>query len=170
MKSKLARSYPDDVEDVAIETVKIMVEKVPTLKSLEEIKPLTASIAYKLAISWFRKKLAEKRGGGKVDSLDETKDGMDGHSRIASTDSPLSDLHQKDLAKLLTELKKDMKAEHRGVFKDFFTLGLTYEQISQKRSIPSGTVGVYLKRALDAIRQAGKRRPELMKELEAFAQ
>lgn len=169
VKLKIGRYYPEDVEDVAIQALEALVEKVSTLKAIEELKRLTAGIAHNLAVSLLRERFAQKRGSGKIDSLDTNDDEINRHLQVASLGSPLDELHEKDLAKLLTESQEDLKPEIRDVLDDFFISKLTYEGISQKRGIPIGTVGVKLKRGLEAIRQWGVRHPGLMKELEAFA-
>ncbi|MFA5033917.1 MAG: sigma-70 family RNA polymerase sigma factor [bacterium] len=166
---KLARFCPEDVEDVAIQALETLVEKVATLKSVDELKPLTARIAHNLAVSRLRKKYADKHGGGKIDSLNAMESKEVNRSLPSSPGSPLDELHENDLTKLLTESQEDLKHEIRDVLNDFFISKLTYDGISQKRGIPIGTVGVMLKRGLEAIRQWGKRHPGLMKELEAFA-
>lgn len=144
-------------------------EKVSALKSVDELKPLTASIARNLAVSRLRKEFAVIHGGGKIGSLDAMESKDVNRSLPSSPGSPLDELHEKDLAKLLTESQQDLKPEIRDVLNDFFISKLTYDGISQKRGIPIGTVGVKLKRGLEAIRQWGMRHPGLMKELEAFA-
>jgi DNA-directed RNA polymerase specialized sigma24 family protein len=51
---------------------------------------------------------------------------------------------------------------------DFFLHRLSYEELAAKHGLAVGSVGVYLKRGLDALRQAAGRQPELLKELEAY--
>src|ERR1051325_682889 len=67
---KLQPYLPNEVEDTAIEALEELVEKVRTVKSAEELKPLAASIAHHRAVSLLRERFAKKRGEGKVDSLD----------------------------------------------------------------------------------------------------
>ena len=169
VKLKIGRYQPEDVEDVAIKALEEIVEKVSALKSVDELKPLTASIAHNLAVSLLRKKFAEVHGGGKVDSLNAMESQEVNRSLPRAPGSPLDELYQTDLAKLLTEVQEDLKPDIRDVLNDFFISNLTYDGISQKRGIPMGTVGVKLKRGLETIRQWGMRHPGLMKELEAFA-
>lgn len=169
VKLKIGRYHPEDVEDMATEALEALVEKVAALKSADELKPLTASIAHNLAVSLLREKFAQKRGSGKTDSLDAMESKEANRSLPRSPGSPLDELDQADLKNLLTEAQEDLKPEFRDVLNDFFVSELTYEGVSQKRGIPIGTVGVKLKRGLEAIRQWGKRHPGLMKELEAFA-
>ena len=73
-KLKLQPYFPNEVEDVAIESIEQLVEKVPEVKSVEELKPLAASIAHHRAVSLLRERFAKKRGEGKTDSLDAQPD------------------------------------------------------------------------------------------------
>jgi RNA polymerase sigma factor (sigma-70 family) len=165
---KLAPFLPGDVEDVAIESLEELVEKVRVVKTVEELKPLAASIAHHRAVSLLRERFAKKRGEGKTESLDTPTDDGDAKHNPASEHSPLAALNQAELAGLLGELQCDLKPEFRTVLNDFFLAGLGYEQIAGKRQMAVGTVGVYLKRGMEAMRKAGQRHPQLLKELEAF--
>ena len=82
--------------------------------------------------------------------------------------SPLDNLKATELASLLGELQRVLKPEHLAIITDFYQYRLSYEEIAAKHGIAVGSVGVYLKRGLDALRQAAGRRPELLKELEAY--
>ena len=67
---KLQPYFPNEVEDVAIEALEELVEKVRAVKSSQELKPLAASIAHHRAVSLLRERFAKKRGEGKTESLD----------------------------------------------------------------------------------------------------
>lgn len=166
---KLSRLYPEDVEDVAIQALETLVEKVLEVKTVEELKPLTAAIAHNLAVSLLREKFAQKRGSGKIESLDATDEDDNPHVQVASPEVFLKKRYHDELKGLLVKLKKDLKPEYRHVLNDFFKAKLTYLEISQKRGIPIGSVGVYLKRGLEALREMARQQPGLMRELEAFA-
>ncbi len=165
---KLAAFFPGEVEDVAIETLEELVEKVREIETVKELKPLAASIAHHRAVSLLRERFAQKRGAGKTESLDATTDEGEAKHDPASEQSPLAELNQAELADVLGELQRDLKPEFRAVLNDFFLRGLSYEEIARRHGLAVGTVGVYLKRGLEAIRKAGERHPELLKELEAF--
>lgn len=165
---KLGTFFPGEIEDVAIEVLEELVEKVREIKAVEELKPLAASIAHHRAVSLLRERFAQKRGAGKTESLDAvTEDGAAMHDPPAE-ESALSELNQTELAAVLGELQRDLKPEFRAVLNDFYRRGLGYEEIARRHGLAVGTVGVYLKRGLEAIRKAGERHPELLKELEAF--
>jgi len=61
-----------------------------------------------------------------------------------------------------------LKPEQRALLADFFLHALSYEQIAAKHGLAMGSVGVYLKRGLEALRRVSERHPERLKELEAF--
>ena len=165
---KIGHILPADVEDVAIESLEALVAKVPGLKSVEELRPLTAAIAHNRAVSRLRLHYAEKRGGGEVKSLDEpTKDGKP-RAEPAAEDDPLAIIHAAELAKLLTPLLAELKPDHRAVLEDFFMQRLTYPEIAAKRGMLIGTVGVNIWRGLKAFRLLAARDPQLLKDLEAI--
>ena len=154
---KLQPFLPNEVEDVAIEALEELVEKVSELRSVEELKPLAASIAHNRAVSLLRERFAKKRGEGKTESLDSTtgEDGA-GHE-VTSSDSPLANLEQKELAARLGASLAALKPPLGEVLSDFFLHGLRYEEIAKKREMAVGSVGVYLKRGLEAMRRIWNR-------------
>ncbi len=166
-QAKLQLFLPADVEDVAIEALEELVEKVREVKAVAELKPLAASIAHHRAVSLLRERFAKKRGQGKTQSLNEP-DAQGNETDPPGEDSPLAALNQMELAGLLARLQSELKPEQRAVLSDFFFHRLSYDQIAAKHGLATGSVGVYLKRGLEAIRKQGVRHPHLLKELEAF--
>jgi RNA polymerase sigma factor (sigma-70 family) len=167
-RAKLESFFPAEIEDVAVEALEAVIEKVADLSSVDGLKNRTISIAHNLAVSLLRERFAQKRGSGQTVSLDQSTD-EDGHSReVPAPNSPLDALNQNELAQLLERLQQDLKPDHREALHDFFSLGLRYEEIAAKRGWAIGTVGVYLKRGMEAIRQKAEQHPKLLKELSAF--
>ena len=165
---KLQPFFPEDVEDVAIEALEEVVGKVRELKSGEELKPLTASIAHNRAVSLLRERFARKRGAGKTQPLDKPVDDV-GEAIDPPNEVPLLvELDQAELAALLRDLQRGLKPEHRALLDDFFLHRLSYEEIARKHGLAMGSVGVYLHRGLEAMRNAATRHPVILKELEAF--
>jgi RNA polymerase sigma factor (sigma-70 family) len=152
-KLKLQPYLPNEVEDVAIESIEQLVKKVPEVKSVEELKPLAASIAHHRAVSLLRERFAKKRGEGKTDSLDAQPDGGANPHELALNDSPLEDLEQKELAQRLGKSLTELKPPMGDILSDFFLHGLRYEEIARTRGVAVGSVGVYLKRGLEAMRR-----------------
>lgn len=153
-KLKLQPYLPNEVEDVAIESIEHLVEKVPGVKSVEELKPLAASIAHNRAVSLLRERFAKKRGEGKTDSLDAQPDGGGAiQNELALSGSPLDDLEQAELAQRLGKSLAELKTPMGEILSDFFLHGLRYEEIAIKRGVAVGSVGVYLKRGLEAMQR-----------------
>ena len=150
---KLQPYFPNEVEDVAIESLEELVEKVRVVKLVEELKPLAASIAHHRAVSLLRERFAKKRGEGTTESLDAPTDEGEIKPEPAAGDSPLADLEQKELAQRLSRSLAELKPPLGEVLSDFFLQGLRYEEIAKKRGVAVGSVGVYLKRGLEAMRR-----------------
>lgn len=152
-KLKLQPYLPNEVEDVAIESIEQVVEKIQGVKSVEELKPLAASIAHHRAVSLLRERFAKKRGEGKTGSLDAQTQGGVIRNELPSSDSPLQDLEQAELAQRLGKSLAELKPPMGEILSDFFLQGLRYEEIANKRGVAVGSVGVYLKRGLQAMRR-----------------
>jgi RNA polymerase sigma factor (sigma-70 family) len=168
---KLQPFIPAEAEDVAIEALEELVEKVQQVRNIEELKPLAASIAHNRAVSLLRERFAKKRGEGRTIPLDQPRDPSDDESpvkEVAVEPASLDALDQGELAGLLGELQQSLTAESRNLIGDFFLYNLSYQEIAAKYSLAIGSVGVYLKRGLEAVRKAAQRRPKLLKELKMF--
>ena len=150
---KLQPFLPDEVEDMAIEALGQLVDKVRSVKSVEELKPLAASIAHHRAVSLLRERFAQKRGAGKTESLDVPVDDGETKYEPAWEDSPLDSLAEKELAARLQTSLAELKPPQGEILSDFFLRGLRYEEIAKKRGVAVGSVGVYLKRGLEAMRK-----------------
>jgi RNA polymerase sigma factor (sigma-70 family) len=151
---------PAEVEDVAIESLEALVEKVRELKSVEELKPLVASIAHHRAVSLLRERFAKKRGQGRTESLEAAQEANMADCPDPTADSPLAALEQKEVAECLSGTLSKLKPPQGAVLTDFFLNGLSYEGIARKRGIPIGSVGVYLKRGLETLRRIWGQRGE----------
>jgi RNA polymerase sigma factor (sigma-70 family) len=151
---------PAEVEDVAIESLEALVEKVRELKSVEQLKPLVASIAHHRAVSLLRERFAKKRGQGRTESLEAVQEANMADCPDPAADSPLAALEQKEMAKCLSGTLSKLKPPQGAVLTDFFLQGLSYEGIARKHGIPIGSVGVYLKRGLETVRRIWGRREE----------
>jgi RNA polymerase sigma factor (sigma-70 family) len=150
---KLQPFLPGEIEDTAIEALEELVEKVREVKAVEELKPLAASIAHHRAVSLLRERFAKKRGAGKTESLDAPAADGETKPEPASSGSPLDSLEQKELAERLQNSLTTLKPPMGDILSDFFLHDLRYEEIAQKRGIAVGSVGVYLKRGLEALRR-----------------
>jgi RNA polymerase sigma factor (sigma-70 family) len=157
---KLQRYFPNEAEDVAIEALEELVPKVREVKTIEELRPLTASIAHHRAVSLLRKKFAQKGEGGKTEPLDPDGDQEGSRQEPTSNDSPLTELEQRELAQRISQSLAELKPPLGEVLSDYYCGGLRYEEIARKHGLAVGSVGVYLKRGLEAIRRIWGRNGE----------
>jgi RNA polymerase sigma factor (sigma-70 family) len=149
---KLRPYLPNEIEDVAIEALEDLVEKVHEVRTVEELKPLAASIAHNKAVSLLRERFAQKRGEGKTESLDATTED-DGWREAAAGNSPLHDLELSELSERLGRSLAELKPPQGKMLSDFFLHEMSYEEIANKHGLAVNSVGVYLKRGLEALRR-----------------
>jgi RNA polymerase sigma factor (sigma-70 family) len=157
---KLEPFLPADIEDVALEALEELVEKVREIKSVAELKPLTASIAHNRAVSRLREHFAKKRGAGQIESLEARQGAEMDFPESMAPDSPLAALEQKELAELLGKTLAALKPPQGEILGDFFLRGLSYDEIAKKQGLAVGSVGVYLKRGLETLRGIWRRNSE----------
>jgi RNA polymerase sigma factor (sigma-70 family) len=150
---KVQPYFPSEIEDVAIEALEQLVEKVRAVKSVEELKPLAASIAHNRAVSFLRERFAKKRGAGVTKPLNVGEEDDGDPPDAPSEQSPLADLEQMELARRLRIALAELKPPLGEILSDFFLYGLHYEEIAGKRGVAIGSVGVYLRRGLDALKR-----------------
>ena len=150
---KLQPFLPQDVEDVTIEALEALVEKVREVRRVEELKPLVASIAHHKAVSRLRGAFSQKRGSGQTVPFEAHADKAGDCPEVGTADSPLDSLDQKELAERVSNTLGTLKPPMGEVLSDFFLQELRYEEIAKKRGIAVGSVGVYLKRGLEAMRR-----------------
>ena len=156
-KNKLFK-YPAEVEDVAIASICKIIKHVDKVQRVEELKALLAKITHDECVGVIRKNLAQKHGGGKVESLDEILE--EAGDQIAGSSESV-DFAGRDMVRLIMGLAEQLKPKERLVFEEFHINGLSYEEISSKHDIPIGTVGVYLQRALETLRKLLKKKMKI---------
>lgn len=162
---RLGESLIHDCEDVAMDTLRDVFEQVSQVNSEDELRPLAFAIARNKATDFVRRQIAEKRGGGNVQSLDAlTEDAAQGRV-IQDQNEVLDEFTIGELRGLLVALSAEVKKEYRIVLRDRYFHGLQYSEIAEKRGISIGSVGVYLERGLAAMRSAISRSPRLHAEL-----
>jgi DNA-directed RNA polymerase specialized sigma24 family protein len=166
--SRLALTYPEEAEDVAITSLEQLPAKLASVKSAEDLSRLVRTIAKRRAVSRWRELTAEKRGGGPVPPPDPPPNGGKPAPEPVSPAPSLSALDLDELSRLLAALAEGLRPDHKAALDDFFLDGLSYEEISRKRGWPIGTIGTYIQRGLAAMRQPREKHSKLLKEAAAF--
>jgi RNA polymerase sigma factor (sigma-70 family) len=122
--------------------------------SWNELKALTARVAWCRAIDAIRKQKAEKKGGGRVESLDEL---------VIEPSSPVykrpdEDLYHAELWRAYRECTQQLNPKAREVVELRLVDQLTQKEITDKLGIPQGTVGVMIMKTLAVIKDCLKAR------------
>jgi RNA polymerase sigma factor (sigma-70 family) len=142
-------SWPE-LEDISIDTVAKLVEGIAGVTGgVEGLKKLAITIALNQLRDRLDAQKAQKRGAGKVESLDAQPPGLDYKSEGTTPDQ---DAEAAERAFLLNEALEEIPERYRDVLKDAYFLGLKQREIAAKRSLSIGSVGVYLDRGLVALR------------------
>ena len=118
------------------------------MSTFDDLKNLTRTIAKRRAIDELRKRMAERRGAGKVDRLDEEK--ID----LAIALDSREDIELAELVGLVIQVaEEDLNEKERGILFDRFTVGLKLREIAEKRGIKEGGIGVMLGRGIEKVRK-----------------
>ena len=164
-KSRLAERLSNECQDVAMETLAEICKAKSRPTSERELKALTSAIAHRKAIDRIRHHSAAKRSGNTTVSLEQLHDSEAMSHPVGAHDQFLDHLTIQDLRELFIELGQSMKKKYRVVLHDHYFEQLSYAEVAAKRGISVNSVGVYIKRALDAMRAVINRQPRLKCEL-----
>lgn len=165
-RTRLGAALTAETEDVAMETISdLLTAKVPPM-SEADLKIYVGAMARNKAVSKIRYFLADKRSINRNTYLEDSPNS--GELTSSEEVETLDQLTIAELHDLLLELSSNLKKEHRIVLRDHFLHGLSYKEIAEKRDVPIGSVGVFVKRGLESLRQVIAQRPQLQHELRAI--
>lgn len=100
-----------------------------------------------------------------VQSLNQTQEELNLEPSSQGLD-PIDELSIAEVREVLRSLIDGVKKEYRLILRDRYVDGLSMSEISIRRNIPEGTVGVYVQRGLDSIRGCLARTPNLRAEIQ----
>ena len=152
---------PWEAEDVAHEAVMELIESMDGLSSVEEMKALLTTIAYRSAIDCSRRKFAEKRSPP-VESQE-----ANGQSEAAPA-AELSPMELCEMTLLIRRALDVVDAQTQQLLTEKVGQELTYDEISKKHGIPIGTVCTKVARGLKKVQAALAESPSLLKELRHY--
>lgn len=159
---------PSEAEDVAIETLTLLVPKVASLTQWRDARALVVAMAARRAISTKRKMTAEKRGFGQTESLEKLTEDTEGVFEPVFCTDGFSSTDLNDLAGLLREALEEVDTLDGALVLEFIVGNVPYKELAARHQLPIGTVGVILGRTLKKIRTHLEKKPQLMKELISF--
>ncbi|MCL4181429.1 MAG: sigma-70 family RNA polymerase sigma factor [Verrucomicrobia bacterium] len=158
----LAALPASEVDDVAAETLSRVATRAASTASLTHLRALTATIAFRQAISLARRKSAAKRTQPPTDHPE---------SPSAEPAGPLERLDEVELCELLALLAEALAAldpETRSFLWDKHLIGLSYRELADKYHKPVGTIAARVARGLAKVRNSLRQSPHLLQELTAF--
>lgn len=165
----LAGLSPSEAEDVAIDTLTKLVPKVREVEEWEGVRALAVTMASRAAISEKRKRTAQKRGSGQVQSIEQLREESQGaFEPCARLVEGISSTDLKELSLLLADALAGLEPVHRSVIEDFILEKLSYRELSEKHGLPMGSIGVVISRGLKKVRDQLGHRPQLLKEIRAY--
>jgi RNA polymerase sigma factor (sigma-70 family) len=168
VRRRLATAAPADVEDVAMNAITEVVKMVKAGKidTGEELKALTAVIAARRALDHIRRTQAAIRSAHATAPIEEHEDRPSAAPRpLEEAPGPLEKVEAQELSRLLVDLGASIPEHQWKLLKAYYGGGKTQAELAKDFGMPLGTVGVTLSRALQALRGALQKSPQLMKEL-----
>ena len=162
-RSHLAQWAPDEIDDVAAECLEQLCDMVADnrIETTEELAPLATTISHNIAVDRLRSALAERRNINQAVSLDA----LEVDTEDVQAENPFHTLESQETAELVEELIQTLSPKQAAVVHDYFFKRLSYTEISEKRDIPIGTIGVLLNRSLQKLRKKISKSRTLLKEI-----
>ena len=150
---------PSEVEEVASDAIIELVPRIRALATENDAKALITIIARRRAISCARKKSAAKRQLPFDFSADDS---------TTSSASDLTDMDRCEILLLLREALDRLDPTTRLLLMEKHAHGFTYDEISERHSIPVGTLCPKITRALRIVQEHLRQLPAPMKELTQY--
>jgi RNA polymerase sigma factor (sigma-70 family) len=157
-----------EAEEAASEALAQLVSQSVQAGTFDQLKPLTATIAFRKAVSLARRKSAAKRSA-RIVSLD---DNSLSPESLFMPESPstgaLTDVEAAEMVLLLQKVLGELDPETQLLIEEKHVQGATYEELGARHGLPLGTACAKVARGLKKIRQRLAAAPTLAKELKAF--
>lgn len=138
-----------DKDLVVSDAVTEVIAKASEVGSWEELKALTARVAWCRAIDAVRKTKAQKYGGGQLDSLED----MLVEPASPQFRQPDKELYYNEIWGSYQQCAQELNPKSREVMELKLLEQLTQKEISEKLKIPQGTVGVMIMKILETVRR-----------------
>ena len=125
---KLYSVSPAHVDDIAIQSINRVIERLPNspnIRKFGELRAFTTSVAYHLAITHLRQILGPEHGGGRVVPLEGNEAQHPDEKQI----SPAEYLQIEERALLVNRTLDKLKTVNRNLLYDFFLDGMKQKEI-----------------------------------------
>ena len=140
----------EDLQDIFIQAfTKVQKKCLPKASSIEDLIKQFPTIIRNELNDFVRAENAQKRGSGRVRSLEEV---PPEDIPATSSPTPAMQVEQKERARMLVEAINQLPESLRGVVHDHLNLELKEKEIADKRGLSIGSIGVNKARGLAALR------------------
>jgi RNA polymerase sigma-70 factor, ECF subfamily len=150
-----------EAEDVANEAIVEVIGQIDSISSLDEVKALVITIAFRRAIDLSRRKFSRKRRA--PEELEQEANGS-----VSSPLREISEVEFRELTLLVRRALDVLEPQSRMLLLEKMGDDLTYQEISDRHGIPIGTVCSKIYRSLKLVQASLKEAPLLLKELRQY--
>ena len=151
LRPSLKRISRADADDIAIDAINSMIRKY--LANAQDVDWLTMNlpeIARNKCADLLRKRNALKRGGGKVDSIEDQPPGTEFRSE---NPDPSEELQRLDEVRLMDKALSQLPEIQCNVIKDHSWNGLSYTELAKKYGKTEGHIGKIIHDGRKALKQ-----------------
>ena len=126
------------------------------IKNAAQLRNFLTAIVRNKSKDHLRKKTAQRRGQGNVWNFSEMETDDDNRTNQpydkATDENLLDNIENNESLDMIKETLKSLPERQQQIVEGFYLRGLTYAEISEIYDIPTGSIGVYLTRAVTKIR------------------
>ena len=137
-----------DADLIVSDAVSEVIPKAREVPSWKELKALTARVAWCRAIDAIRKQRAQKKGAGRIDSLED----LAFEPSLPFYKRPDEDLYHAELWRAFRECTQRLSTRAKEIVELRLVEQMTQKEITEKLGIPQGTVGVTIMKTLESIK------------------
>lgn len=137
-----------DSDLVVSDAIADVIPKASEVPSWDELKALTARVAWCRAIDAIRKQRAQKKGAGRIDSLED----LAFEPSLPFYKRPDEDLYHAELWRAFRECTQRLSTRAKEIVELRLVEQMTQKEITEKLGIPQGTVGVTIMKTLESIK------------------
>jgi RNA polymerase sigma-70 factor (ECF subfamily) len=149
-----------DAEDITQQALIAIAEpetlEKANIQNSAQLRNFLTAIVRNKSKDHLRKKTAQRRGQGNVWNFSEMETDDDTRSNQpydkATDDNLIADIEDNESLDMIKDTLKSLPEKQQKIIEGFYLRGLTYGEISEMYDIPTGSIGVYLTRAVTKIR------------------
>lgn len=165
-KSYLKGDFAEDARDIAMTALKVLLKKVHTVSSSEELPALLVTITFGKAMDFLRNQRTLKRGRDQVIRCGVLGDWFEaeGVPDLESLELSVDTTDVSRLAEIIERISTVLSPKVRELVIDRYRHNKSYAEIAETRGMTEGAVRVAVLRALENLRKQLQRDAPLYRE------